>query len=231
MNNAPEKEQHGLNNGYRATSPMEMYSRGLAYFSVFMSGLGQMGLYLLGNYAQPGSLMSQNTKYNGYLRSSVTTGELIKENLLNEKTTSRQQEELLSSLKRISENYLSKNAPLVLQSILEFVCLAYSSNCELRKHIRNINARYSFRFGNDDRQISLEIKKSGMRVIPGSIDLPDVSLKFRDSQALRKLILSAKPDILEVILKQEVVAEGNLIYLLKLIYLLNHLQFKLLGPA
>jgi hypothetical protein len=231
MDNFREKEQPGLLYGDRASSPLELYTRGLSYFSVFLSGLSQMGLYLLGNYAQPGSLMSPENNYNGYIRSPATPLKSIKGTLLNEKTPYRQNGEVLSSLKQISDNYLSNNAPSVLQSIFEFVCLAYSSNFELRRHIRNINARYRFGFGDDDRQISLEIKNSGMRVFPGSIDLPDVSLKFRDSQALRKLLLSAKPDILDVILKQDVVADGNLIYLLKLLYLLNHLQFKLLGPA
>ena len=126
---------------------------------------------------------------------------------------------------------LIKNAPMVLQSFLEVLSIAYSSNYDLRRHIKGITARYLFLFGDNERKISLEIKNSGMRVFQGNTEMPDISIKFRDSESLRNLIFTDKTDILKVILRQDILAEGNLNYLFKFVYLINHLQLKLMGPA
>ena len=128
------------------------------------------------------------------------------------------------------EVYLSRNAHSVIRNLLEIMCLAYSSGSELRKHIKNIRARYLFSFGDSNTFISLEIRNGGMRIRPGITELPDASIKFSDSGSVLNLLFSDKPDILGMILNQEVVTEGNLSYIYKLMYLVNHLQIKLLGP-
>ncbi len=225
------QQQTDLNYEKRIITPFNLYSNGLIYFSVFMKGLSQMGIYLLNNYGQPGSFTSPYYKYNESLKLPAQPHEPSTGNLLKGNTTLNSPGDVLSSVKRITENYFLKNAPSVLNTLLEFICLAYSSNFELRKHIRNIHAKYHFSFGDNETQISLEIKNGGMRVFPGIIDMPDASLKFRDSNALGKLFFSEKPDILEVILKQDVVVDGNIIYIFKFIYLVRHLQLRLTGQA
>ncbi len=131
---------------------------------------------------------------------------------------------------QLMDHYLETNAPELLKSLLEVVCLAYSSNVELRQHIRNISAKYQFEFGGNNTTVSVEIRNNYMRTYKGKPESPDVCLKFREPDSLRKLLFTAQPDILRMILDQEVRIDGNLNYLLKFIYLIRHLQLKLTGP-
>jgi hypothetical protein len=231
MENPRKQDQPRIKGMEYSYSPMEYYSRGLTYFTAFLAGVSQAGIYLLGNYSQPGSFRSSGNLYAPHRKSPRVRANDPETSSPDIRNSRLSQEDMLSSAGKISVNWLTKNAPLILQSFLEFFSLAYSSNYELRRHIKGIKARYLFLFGDSERQISLEIKNSGMRVFPGNTDKPDISIKFRDSEALRNLLSADKTDVLKVILKQDIVAEGNLIYLFKFIYLLNHLQFKLMGPA
>jgi hypothetical protein len=220
-----------LNNGERIISPLALYSSGLMYFTVMMRGFSQAGLYLLGSYARPGSFSSPRDHYNGYSRLTASPDEPSGIKLLNGNDSLNGRDGILSSIKQLTEGYFLLNAPSVFQTLLELICLAYSSNVDLRRHIRNIKAKYMFCFRDHDKHISLEIKNGGMRVFQGNIDLPDVSLTFRNSKALRDLLFADKPDILEAILKQDVEIDGNLTYIFKFIYLVRHLQMKLIGQA
>ena len=225
------QEQPNLNYGERINSLLELYFKGLIYFAVLMRGLSQMSIFLLGNYAQPGSFASSHNQHNGFLKLPTSPVEPSEGRPIDGKASLNSQEGVLSSVRQLMEDYFSKNAPSVLQTLMEFMCLAYSSNSELRKHIKNIHAGYHFSFRDHDTQISLQIKNGGMRVFRGNIDLPNVSLEFRDSNALRKLLFSAKPDLLEMILMQDIVTDGNLVYMFKFAYLVRHLQMKLMGSV
>lgn len=213
------EEQQNMILIQRGISPLEIYSNGFLYFTVMMRGISQAGLLMFANYLQPDL----------QIKLPAPTGESAVIKPIPGETGKNKPEDALSFAKQIMESYFLKNAPSVFYALLEFISLAYSSNYELRKHIKNINAKYKFSFEDNKKQISLEIKDGRMHVFEGSIDLPDISVKFRDSDSLRKLLFTAKPDILEAILKQNVMTDGNLIYLFKLLYLIRHLQVKLTG--
>jgi hypothetical protein len=224
-------DQSDLFSTEKALSPWELYIRGWQYYAVLMRGISQMGLHLLGNHTLPESYQSATIRGDQFQK-PPSIHENVQDNPpIQNKTSLNRTEEIFSSLKKLSGSYISTNAPNVLQTLLEFVCLAYTSGSELRKHIKNIHAKYRFGFGNDDRQISLEIKNSGMRVFPGNVLLPDISIQFRDGEVMKRVFMAGKADILDAILKQDVVVDGNLTYLFKFIYLLNHLQNRLLGPT
>ena len=53
---------------------------------------------------------------------------------------------------------------------------------------------------------------------------PDITITFKDSQALMRLLLSPKPDVLGAIIANEVVAAGNVNYILKFGYMTTQLQ-------
>lgn len=223
-----QEQQPYLVNGEKIGSSLEAYTNGLKYVTALMTGLSQMSLFMLANYAQPKPFSAQYSKPNGLIKLCVGPPD---GSPVNAKTSVSSYEGILSPVKQYVESNFVKNAPSVLRTMLEFMCLAYSSNFELRKHLRNICAKYRFSFKDYDTQIALEVNKDVMRVFRGNIDLPDVSLKFNDSDALRKLFFSAKPDILDMMLKQNIVTDGNLVYMYKFMYLVRHLQTKLMGPA
>ncbi len=231
MENPRQQDQPRIKGAEQYYSPVDYYSRGLTYFTALLAGVSQAGIYLLGNYSQPGSFRTTGKQYARDLISTRTNDRHPYTTLPESQNSLLSPDEMISSVRKISVNWVTKNAPLVLQSFLEVLSLAYSSNYDLRRHIKGITAGYLFLFGDSERKISLEIKNSGMRVFQGNTEMPDISIKFRDSESLRNLIFTGKPDILKVILRQDVVAEGNLNYLFKFVYLINHLQLKLTGPV
>jgi hypothetical protein len=228
MRETIKQEQSDLTYGDRINSLMDLYSNGLKYVSALMNGLSQMSLFLLANYAQPRSFALPYSQNNGLIKLAIRPSD---GRAANGETALNNREGIFSSVKQRIEGSFVKNAPSALRTTLEFMCLAYSSNYELRKHIRNIHAKYHFSFRDYDTEIFLEFNKGVMRVFPGNIELPDVSFKFNNSDAFRKLFFSTNPDILEMILKQDVVMDGNLTYMYKFMYLVRHLQMKLMGPV
>jgi hypothetical protein len=210
--------------------PPTPYSDSLQYFTALMRGFSQMYGFLLRNYGYPGSLFAPDIQVNKFLKSPIALQEPSKNNHRDGKFSTAKTEDVLPSLQQIAASYLSNNAPSVLRTLLDFLCLSYSSNAELKKHIRNIHAKYRFSFRGLNSAVSLEIKNGRMRVFHGNIDQPHVILEFRNPEAFRNLIFSDKADILEVILKQDVVVDGNFVYLFKLLYLVKHFQIKLMGP-
>jgi hypothetical protein len=208
-------------------SPSDLYSAGVVYYSELFRSLGQIGLYMLDTYARQG--VNGKPYSGGYPSFPLISDDNKGVGKVTGSHSLTGREDVFSSFKNLTESYLETNAPSVLKALLEVICLAYSSNFNLRTHIRNISAKYQFTFNDQDVPISLEIKNGGMRTFRGNCEIPDVRLKFKDPGSFRKLLFTAKPDILEMILKQEVAIDGNLNYLLKFIYLLRHLQLKLTG--
>jgi len=223
-----KEQQPYLINGDRTGSSLDVYTNGIKYVGALMSGLGQMSLFMLAHYAQPKPFPVQYKQPDGLIKLYVGPAD---GRSADDKSSITNYESILSPMKQYIESNFVKNAPSVLRTMLEFMCLAYSSNFELRKHLKNIRAIYLFRFKNYDTQIALEMNKEVMRVFRGNIDQPDVILTFNDSEALRKLFFSVKPDILDMMLKQDIVTDGNLVYMYKFMYMLRHLRTKLIGPA
>lgn len=134
-----------------------------------------------------------------------------------------------AELKRLIETFLSNNTEAVLRYLLEFIGLLYSANYELRKHIKNLNAKYQFKFDDRDAAVSAEVRSGRLRVSTKTLADPDVSLTFRNAAAFKNLFFAAKPDILASLLKQDIIIDGNLTYLYKLAFLLKRMERKIMA--
>lgn len=53
---------------------------------------------------------------------------------------------------------------------------------------------------------------------------PDITITFKDARAVMRLLLSPKPDVLGALIANEVVAAGNINYILKFGYMTTQLQ-------
>lgn len=96
-----------------------------------------------------------------------------------------------------------------------------------RKSVKGFRGRYQFMSEDGDIHTSVVFARSRlfgtrMRVEDGSIDKSDVTLRFRNGQALYSFLLSGGSDIFSAILDNKLSFSGNINYLLKFAYLSQH---------
>ena len=77
---------------------------------------------------------------------------------------------------------------------------------------------------NDKMLLSAEFKNNKMKVKEKSISNPDVTLCFKDPKVLWEYMLSPKPDILNALLHNDIIIDGNINYMFKFFYMAKHLQ-------
>jgi len=108
--------------------------------------------------------------------------------------------------------------------------LVFFLDKDYRENIKNFKGKYLFRTAKDIdpslKQITVHaiFNNGKMKVDDKPINNADVTLTFKNAEALRGYVLSRKPDILNSLLKQDVIITGNLNYLFKFAYMAKHLQ-------
>lgn len=131
-------------------------------------------------------------------------------------------------IEKLTEVLGSEFTEEMLELLLTGMGLVFRLSHQFRRNIRDFTGRYVFRSMDGSFKVSAEFKNEKMKVRRGEIENPHITIFFKNPHALLNFIFSPKPDILNAMLKQEVVLDGNLNYLYKFAYLANHLRLK--GP-
>ena len=112
----------------------------------------------------------------------------------------------------------------VLALLLKAMSLIFTLNKNFRRNIVNFNGRYLFNSKDKSFTVSVIFGNNKMNIYKRTIENPDVTITFKNSQALKNLALSQKPDIFQALIKQDVSLDGNFNYLLRFLSILNELQ-------
>ena len=114
----------------------------------------------------------------------------------------------------------------MLELLLKCMGLALFLNGKYRRNIEDFSGSYLFKGKDDSFLVAVVFGNGEMKVHKYSIDNPSITIFFRNPAALRNILFSPKPDILNAILRQDVTVDGNLNYLYKFAYMANHLRLK-----
>lgn len=122
---------------------------------------------------------------------------------------------------RITEN--------VMDVVLSLMSVLFVLDKNYRKNIHNFEAVYVFTDQNDDFYVAARFHKDRLTIQNKKVDNPNFILRFRDNEALVKLLFSGAPDILNAMLNQQVDFEGNVNYINKFAYMALHILLSITG--
>ena len=135
--------------------------------------------------------------------------------------------------RRIEPRFLqclqNETAEEFLELILRLMRLAFKLDKGYRKNIEGFTGRYQFRTRDNSVTTAVIFNGKDMKVKETLIDDADITVIFKDSQAIMDYLLAGDRDILKLVLNNEVVLNGNMNYLMKFGYMANHLQLALTG--
>lgn len=118
-----------------------------------------------------------------------------------------------------------------LELLLKTMRLFLLCNKKYRKNITGFSGRYLFRSSDNKITIAAEFRQGKIKVYEGVPDMADIIVIFKNAAALRNFLLSPKPDILNSVLNQDIILDGNFNYLYKFAYMAKHLPLVLTGRA
>lgn len=114
----------------------------------------------------------------------------------------------------------------ILETLLNGMSLYFTIDKEYRRNIQDFNARYSF-VSKDGKIAAGAIFKNGkMKVKKNEIDNTNIKIIFKDGATLRMFLFEKDPDIIGMILDNQIQPIGNLNYLFKFGYMAKNLQLK-----
>ncbi len=111
-----------------------------------------------------------------------------------------------------------------LHLLLALMSTALVLNPEFRRHAQSFEARFVFRNRDGTVTHGATFSHGLLWVTDRAPPDPDATIIFRDGNALMRSLLSAEPDLLGALLRQDVSFEGNLNYVYRLAYLARWLQ-------
>jgi hypothetical protein len=118
----------------------------------------------------------------------------------------------------------SEFAEEFLELLLKTMKLVFMVDNDFRRNINNFNARYLFKSKDDQITMAVIFKNAKMKVYEKKISNTDITIIFKNGNALLKYLLSPKTDILGAILNQDVTFQGNLNFLSKFAFMSKRLQ-------
>ena len=123
----------------------------------------------------------------------------------------------------------SELAEEFLQLLLNLIGLFFKIDRDFRRNIKDFEAVLQFR--SIDNSVTMVARFAGdeLKVQETLVDNADSTLVFKNGRALLNYLLSADRDILQMLLENQVVLQGNLNNVLRFGYIANHLQLKLTG--
>jgi hypothetical protein len=140
-------------------------------------------------------------------------------------------------LRKLSEMFremLMTMDPKLVERFLEILLQAMSFmlfvDNEYHRNIEGFKGKYLFQSKDGDLTVQAVFKPSWLfqyeylKIKRRKLKDPDITITFKDSKALMRLLLSPKPDILGAIVANEVVAAGNVNYILKFGFMTTQLQ-------
>lgn len=114
--------------------------------------------------------------------------------------------------------------------ILKLMSLAFKLDKDYRKNIEGFTGKYQFRTRDNSVLTAVTFTGKDMKVKKDrTIPDPDITVVFKDSSAVMDYLLAGDRDILDLVLNNKVVLNGNMNYLMKFGYMANHLQLSLTG--
>jgi hypothetical protein len=117
-----------------------------------------------------------------------------------------------------------------LELLLRVMSLALLVDRGYRQNIARYNVSYLFQ-SRDRTALAVVIFADGrMTVQDGAIAAPDITVTFKDNQALAEYLFNQRLDVIGAIVDNEVSYVGNPNYLRKLAHMAKHLQLKF-APA
>ncbi len=137
----------------------------------------------------------------------------------------------MTHLKLFAQFLESKATTGFLELLLNGLRLTFLLDGTFRRNLEGFQGRYLFRSQDGSLMVHCEFKDGKMTVGKGDIEKPNVTVNFRNDQALLGFLLAPKPDILGAVLRQDVVIQGNLNYLYKFAFMAKRLQIMALGHA
>lgn len=130
------------------------------------------------------------------------------------------------------ESMGSEVAKGFLRLLLKLMAFVFMLNIkDFRRNIENFNGRYVFRSKDNSIVVSAAFENGTMKVYDRIIEKPNMTITFRNDRSLMNYLLSPKPDILNAVLKQDVMVSGNLNYLYKFAYMAKRLQLMATGKV
>lgn len=132
------------------------------------------------------------------------------------------EKELLDAVEgRITEN--------VLDIVLNLMRLLFVLDRDFRKNIRGFEATYVFTDQEGGFYVTAKFYNGRMIVGNKKEEAPSFTLRFRDNEALIKLLFSGSADILNAVLNQMVDFQGNVNYICKFGYMALHILLQITG--
>ena len=118
-----------------------------------------------------------------------------------------------------------------LEVLLKLMRLVFLADPAFRRNIEGFRGRYVLASADGGLALTASFADGRMKVRRGKLPDPNLTITFRDERALFGLLSSPRPDILNALLHQDVVTEGNLNYLYKLAYMATSLVRRVTGAA
>jgi hypothetical protein len=116
-----------------------------------------------------------------------------------------------------------------LDTLLKLMSLFFLFDHDFRRNIQGFSGRYLFVNKESNNNIGAVFQNNLLTVTHDKIMNPDITIIFKNGQAIMDYLLTPRPDILGSMLRQEVSLEGNLNYLYKFAYMARHLQLLAMG--
>jgi hypothetical protein len=123
----------------------------------------------------------------------------------------------------------AENAELFLEVLLQALRLGILVDEHLRHSVAHFSATYQITTHDRRVDVGLTFHDGVLVVHEGQAGPFDATLCFRDSHTLMGFFSPAQPDLLGSVLDQRITIEGNLNYIYRLAYLVNHLRLEVLG--
>ena len=115
--------------------------------------------------------------------------------------------------------------------LLRTMSLVLMVDSKFRRNIENFEATYVFSDVKSHLYLVAIFKKNKLRVRRRPVLDPTFTIIFKDGKVLMKLLLSKSPNMLDLILKQEVEFKGSINYLGKFVYMALKLKQMAFAPG
>jgi len=109
-----------------------------------------------------------------------------------------------------------------LEILLDLMKLTFLIDEGYRQDLKDFIGSYRFKDKDGKVNVLVKFHDGKMEISEDPVPEPNVMVTFKDSNALRRFLLSCKKDILNVILNNEIQVTGNFNYLYKFGFMANH---------
>ncbi len=133
-------------------------------------------------------------------------------------------------LKGLLYNLEAKATEDILQHLFYIMRLTFFFSKSYRQNIIDFNGKYTFQTADKKVLASIHFQNNSIHITEASIQEPDVIFTFKTPADIINYIFSSEPNMLNIILEQRVVIDGNFNYMYKLGYMAQSLKKIYLGP-